>query len=98
SLSARTKSRPAVATPPSGTLSNDPSVAEFSRKSSLTSPIPPHTVIYFPKCPHTTPPTPRLAHIPSVLRTEIIDLSSPVAELAPAVQGLKIAGSREDIV
>ncbi|KIW28578.1 uncharacterized protein PV07_08231 [Cladophialophora immunda] len=43
------------------------------RKSSLTSPIPPYTQVHFPQCPHTTPPTPRPARLPAVLRTEIVE-------------------------
>ncbi|EXJ67078.1 uncharacterized protein A1O5_09724 [Cladophialophora psammophila CBS 110553] len=43
------------------------------RKSPPTSPIPPNTQIHFPQCPHTTPPTPRPARLPSVLRAEIIE-------------------------
>ncbi|KIY02560.1 uncharacterized protein Z520_01025 [Fonsecaea multimorphosa CBS 102226] len=72
-LSARGSSSKSHPHPPS---SNGISTARSSqahiRKSSMTSPIPPFTHIHFPQCPHTTPPTPRPAHLPSVLRTEIV--------------------------
>jgi hypothetical protein len=93
-LSTRTKVRPAA---PSHDAV-DTGSTDIARKGSLTSPIPPNTVIHFPKCAHTTPPTPRPAQIPPVLRTEIIESKSPVEEVASAMQDMEITGSREDIV
>ncbi|EXJ59654.1 hypothetical protein A1O7_03800 [Cladophialophora yegresii CBS 114405] len=83
-LSTRTRTRPAVATSPNTGMSK--AAADPAQKNPLTSPIPPNTVIHFPKCPHSTPPTPRPAYIPPVLRTEITERSSlaaaPVAPVA----------------
>ncbi|OAP58923.1 hypothetical protein AYL99_06220 [Fonsecaea erecta] len=52
------------------------------RKSSLTSPIPPYTQLHFPGCSHTTPPTPRPARLPTVLRTEVIETARTPEEAA----------------
>ncbi|KIW88999.1 uncharacterized protein Z519_10484 [Cladophialophora bantiana CBS 173.52] len=67
------------------------------RKSSLTSPIPPNTQIHFPQCPHTTPPTPRPARLPSVLRTEIIEDAQTPEEPIPgrASNGLAAAADKD---
>ncbi|KAJ9604059.1 hypothetical protein H2200_011582 [Cladophialophora chaetospira] len=96
-LSIRTKPPPTIAASPSATSSTDAGFLETVRKGSLTSPIPPNTVIHFPECPHNTPPTPRPAYIPTVLRTEIVE-PCPAAELASAIQNLEMTGAREDII
>ncbi|ETI29510.1 hypothetical protein G647_01963 [Cladophialophora carrionii CBS 160.54] len=95
-LSTRARTRPTVAT---GTDTGTSRALESVQKNPpLTSPILPNRVIHFPKCPHTTPPTPRPAYIPPVLRTEIIETSVPAvapavaAELATSLQDLEITG------
>ena len=68
---------------------------QYPQKSPLTSPIPPNTVIYFPQCPHTTPPTPRPAQLPTVLRTELVQTSpimNPAAEAHLAAELIIPAG------
>ncbi|OCT47414.1 hypothetical protein CLCR_03597 [Cladophialophora carrionii] len=95
-LSTRARTRPTVAT---GTgTGTSKAVESVQMNPPLTSPIPPNTVVHFPKCPHTTPPTPRPAYIPPVLRTEIIETSVPAvasagaAELATCLEDLEITG------
>ena len=103
SLSTRTRNRSnSVASPssPSTTsgLPSNTNLSAFAQKASVTSSsIPANTLIYFPKCAHTTPPTPRPARIPPVLRTEITKSASPTT-LTAAIQDLDITGSREEIV
>ena len=81
SLSTR-KSQPSnINTNASSHIADD--LEQHFRKASLTSPIPANTVIHFPQCPHTTPPTPRPAYMPTVLRTEMTGASlfmNPAAE------------------
>ncbi|OAL38781.1 hypothetical protein AYO20_01987 [Fonsecaea nubica] len=72
--------------PSSGVNPHHQATRARARTSSLTSPIPPHTHLHFPQCPHTTPPTPRPARLPAVLRTEVVE--NVVATDTPDASGL----------
>ena len=103
SVSTRTRQHRPTTSTTSLIDSINPSHNDLPRKSSLagtiTPAIPSNTVLYFPKCPHSTPPTPRPAYIPSVLRTEIYEPSTTTTTSTPSnAQDPEITSSREDII
>ena len=96
-LSTRTKGHSSSL---STTPSNDDLSATAPNKKpfSATGPVSYPTTIHFPKCVHTTPPTPRPAYIPSAVRTEIVESpTSPTVRLTGS-QDPEVTGALEDII